>query len=445
MCALYTRLSRRVSARARRTAVITITTTLLALLSGSQAVPALASTTVTPLPAGEVEKALSGIPLKDVSATQLSEALSRLPGLSALPASQLREALTKTIEGIAAKGDTLGQLTESGTLAPGLEGQLKKALSVIELLSILKGQSLSSVLSESLGSLDSNQMVAELLSSTASPEKLIGEVLATVEPGELESLLGTTLTGEPFIKSTAGELAREAGTTTEGFAQDFNTTTSQLPASAMALTAPLSDGKTLGVLDAVDGLDFGVLGSPTEGASEKSGGSGESGNGSGGSSGGSGSGPGGSGSGSGASGSGSGNSGSGSGGSGNGSGDQGGTLAGASIVVNNLPAPDVTVVGSSVKPAGAAIKILSRKVNGTSVTLVVQVPAAGRLALTGRGVRSVSKQAEEAERVTLRTALTKARAGSLRGHRRDVKVKLEASFREVGGASASATTTVVLR
>ena len=70
-----------------------------------------------------------------------------------------------------------------------------------------------------------------LLTSAAKPEKLIAEVLAGTSPKQFEALLGTTLAGEPFSTSTAGELASRIGTTTEGLAECLDTSSSQLPAS----------------------------------------------------------------------------------------------------------------------------------------------------------------------------------------------------------------------
>jgi hypothetical protein len=101
------------------------------------------------------------------------------------------------------------------------------------------------------------------------------------------------------------------------------------------------------------------------------------------------------------------------------------------------------VVSAGAKTS-ARIEILSRKVKVDAITLVVQVPAAGRLTVSGGGVKSVSKQSEEAERVTLRTVLTKAGAASLRRHGHRLKLKLKASFEEVAGTRASATTTVAI-
>ncbi len=108
----------------------------------------------------------------------------------------------------------------------------------------------------------------------------------------------------------------------------------------------------------------------------------------------------------------------------------------------SLPAQGATALSSGDGTTPARIRIISRKVRGDAVTTVVQVPAAGRLTLRGSGVRAVSEQADRAERVTLRTVLTKAGVASLRKHRHRLKLRLELSFKEVAGPSASTTTTV---
>jgi hypothetical protein len=424
---------RAASVRARRLAAIGLCVALFALLADVQAVaagasagavkPAATPLSVSPLPSGEVEEVLSAIPLKDLSATQLGEVLSQLPGLSALPTSplQLQTALTKTIESLTAKGDTLGQLGNSGELVSTLESQLNTVLP--ELLSLLNHQSLPSVLSTALGSLDSSQMLAGLLSSAAKPEQLISEVLAAPSPGKLESLLGSTLSGEPFIKTTVSELANQAGITSAGLATDLDTTISQLPANAMALTGTLANGKTLAVLDGLDGLDLGVLGTsketpPAAGGTGGSGGSGSAG--------------------------GSGDSG-GSGGTGGAGGDSSGVPAGTTTVVVTLPGQSTTADSTRTQATPAKVKILSSKVKGSTATIVVQVPAAGTLTVSGSGVKRVSTQADKAERVTLRVALTKARAASVHQHRRGLKVKLTTSFKAVNGTGSSTTTTVLFR
>jgi hypothetical protein len=453
-----TRSSASRSARARNAATIAASTALLMLpIAGSA--PAWAGTvaarpdtaspvSVSALPEGEVEQLLSSVPLKDLSATQLSGVLSQLPGLSGLPAGHLQEALTKSIEGLAGKGDTLGQLASSPELVTKLEGQLDSLLSISELLSFLSGQSLSSVLTSALGSLDSSEMLSGLLSSSAEPEQLIEQVLAAPSPGKLQALLGTTLTGEPFASGTVGELASNLGMTPEALAKDLNTTSSQLPASAMALTAPLTDGKTLGVLNGLDGVDLGLLGVKSGELPEAPGGAEGPGSGSGGSGDGSGESTGGAGGpGSGSAGSGDstggsgGSSGGGAAGSGATSGSDGapGTPTNNTLIVNYLPGQ------SSLKqsPRAKTIKILRCRVKGDKVTIVVQVPAAGRLSVSAMHVRSVSKRAGKTGRLTLRADLTKAGIASLRSHRRRLKVKLRASFKLAGGRISYASRTVV--
>jgi uncharacterized membrane protein YgcG len=404
-----------------------------ALGAGLTLVPAAGATGVTPaltppvsvsaLPSNEVEGVLSGVPLKDLSTTQLSEVLSRLPGFGALPASPLRAALAKTVEGLEGKGDTLGQLLSSPELVSGLETQLKKLLSLSELTELelpllLKGETLSGVLDEVLGSASARQVLGELLASSGEPKQLLEQLLAAVDPSALQALLGSTLSGEPFTTGTVEELAGELGTSSEGLAKDMGTTSSQLPSSAMALTAPLSDGKTLGALDALEGLDLGVLGSNHEKTPE-GGGGGSGGSGSGGS--------GGTG---------------GSGGSGGSDGGSAGTPGGLTVVVNGLSAPGASGSGSTAKGALTKLEILSRGVRGDAATLVLDVPAAGTLVLSGKGVRSVREQVDRAERVSVRAVLTKAGAASLRKRRHRLEVKLEVSFAPVSGTRSSTATAV---
>lgn len=394
--------------------------------------------TVSVLPSGEVETLLSGISLNDLDTAQLTEALSKLPSLSTLPASKLKEAVTKVIESLASKGGTLGELLEPSQIAPTLAGELEKLLSPITelpaLLALLKGESLTTKLTTTLGSLSPNQLLDTLLGSTGEPEHLLGQLFGTFDPETLKTLLGSTLAGEPFSKTTVKVLASELGMTPTTLAKELGISPMSLPETATALTAPLTNGETLGVLEGLSGVALAVLGrSPGQGkeAGEEGSGSEKGGSGSGGS---------------GAGGSGAG----GSGGSGNGGSGGSGTPTPqtspgtTTVLLSVVPAatiPSPMSPASVTARAAGKVKILSHRVKGKSVTLVIGVPAAGKLALGGSGVKSVSRQATKAERVTLRTTLTKARRASLRG-RRHLRVKLKASFKIAGGASSSATVTV---
>ncbi len=420
-----------------RLAIEILSVSLVTLLAAMPATRASASpstpgiavpATVSALPSGEVEELLAGIPLDELSATQLTEALSKLPSLSTLSTVKLKEALSNTIASLTNKNATVGKLLEPTEIVPTLEAELKKLLLPSELLSMLKGESLTTKLSGALGSLDPSQLLDKLLSSSTTPEQLLTQLFATLNP---ESLLGTTLAGEPFSKTTVGELAGDLGMTPATLAKELDTTTTEIPENATALTAPLTNGETLGVLKGLDAVTLGLLkntgselgketnnettkehsssedkettkengGSEQKGTTKEGAGSG-------------------------------------------GSGDFATTTITVSVpltqgVPNSSP---LTTVAGSAKKAGK-IKILSHRVRGGTVTLVIQVPAAGELALSGKGVKSVRRKTAKAERLTLATTLTKASAASLRRHPHKLRVKLTASFgiAGVGGSSAKLT------
>jgi hypothetical protein len=393
------------------------------------AAPLLASASVTPpvsvsaLSPGQLESALANIPVRDISGAQLGETLSQLSGLSVLPSGHLKATITKVLQTLDEHEGKLGQLPAD------LTSELESELLPSELLLLLgKGKTLSGLLGEVLGSLDDRQLVGSLLESTTepghaiTPEQLLEEILSGLGPEKLETLLGGTLTGEPVTKSNVEELANSVGMTTTGLAEAFDPTAPKtLEGATMALTAPMSNGKTLGALDdALEGVVLGTLShEPTSGA----GGSG----GSGGSSGGSGSG--------------SGSGGSGGPGSADGSGSSGTPTS--TTIVNELPSSGSPASTAAVgKGAAAKVKILARRVRRDSITLVLQVPAAGKLTVSGKGMKSQSRQADRGERLTVSTVLTKAAAAGLHQRRRRLKIKLEVSFIPVGGAGSKASTTV---
>jgi hypothetical protein len=412
----------------RRVATMFLAASLMVALVGLTPPPTAdaSAPSVSALSNAELEGLLSSIPLESVSAAQLSEVLAKR--LSGAPTGKLRAALEKTIEGLAAKGDKIGQLAGSPELISELEKQLTalsplERLNLEELLGVLGGRTLSSVLSEELGSLNAREAVGALLKAAGEPGQLIGpekvieKVLTTPSSTSLEQLLGTTLTSEPFSRSTVEGLASREGMTAAGLAEDFNATTTQLPGEAMTLTAPLADGKQLVALDAVEGVDLGTLTHEPAG-SGGSGGSGSGGSGSG-SSGGTG-GPGGTG-----------------GSTGSSSGAPGNTT-----IVNQLAAPGGA--SPSAKAASGKVRVLRHKVKGDTITLVVQAPAAGSLTLDGKGVKRLTEQASHAEQLTVRTVLTKAEASTLRRRHRRLEMTLEVSFKPVSGSRSSARTQVAI-
>jgi hypothetical protein len=375
----------------------------------------------------------------------LTKLLASLPGINGLSglsglggAKGLEQALTTAIDQVAGSGGKLGELLTPATLAPKLESALDSVLGPLlgpqlkSLVELLLHKSPTTIITEGLGSLNLNELLGSLLHEAQDPALLIEQLLGALSPTKLESLLGSTLTGTPFSKTTVGELASSVGTTTQALGESLGTT---LSSTTMALIAPLTNGKLLNVLDELGGLKLTLL-SGAEGTG-----------GSGGSEGGSGSGNGSGGSGGGSGGSGGGSNGSGAGGTGSGSG-----TPTATTVAVSLPLTEVVSAAQPSSPSGPGaakakaivgkIKILSHKVRGKVVTIVVQVPAAGKVTLSGGHLTSASRRAGASERLTLKGNLTRAGTASLRKHRNRLKVALKASFKPASGASSSATVTV---
>ncbi len=420
------------------------------------------------LSAGQLEALLAQLPLNSLGAAQLAHYLAGLEGVGALAGLQgllghglgaagVEQALAEAIAQLKLGNSsaTLGELDDVSALLPALEGQLG---GLLELLGSPLDAEQRAALEHTLGSLDLNQLVSSLLSSALPTGQLAtelsgltGGLFGELPAGELSGLLGSSLAGG-FAAKTEGAVAEELHSTPVAVDEALGQTSSQLPATATMLTAPLASGGLVGVAPALKGLALGLLGSP--GAEEGGTGSGEGGDGSG--SGGTGSGEGGSGSGSNGSGEGSGSgtgqggSGAGGGGSQGGSGEgghggQGGSTGGTTILVTLPSAPSSPQAASAVAKRGlGGVRILSHSVRGRLATLVLQVPSAGRVALAGRGVRSSGAYAAKAERLTLRVSLSKLAVASLRRDRHHrLRVTLRASFRPTGGSGASSAAVTV--
>jgi hypothetical protein len=144
-------------------------------------------------------------------------------------------------------------------------------------------------------------------------------------------------------------------------------------------------------------------------------------------------------------GTGQGGSGAGAGGSQGGSGEggrggQGGSTGGTTILFTLPGASSAQGASATTKRELGKVRILSHKVRGHVATIVLQVPAAGRITLAGRGVRTVRSRAAKAERLTLRVSLSKAGVASLhRGRHRRARIKLKASFKPTSGSGSNAT------
>jgi hypothetical protein len=224
------------------------------------------------------------------------------------------------------------------------------------------------------------------LSGSSDPQALIEKILSALNPGTLQTLLGSVLSGAPFSKTTVEGIAGQLGTTPQTLAEDVGTTAAALPATAMALTAPLKNGETLAVIDGVTG------GTGASGGNGASGGPGTT-----------------------------------------------------TVVVLPPSASAASPTSAAAGTKAGKVKVISHKVKGDRATVVVEVPSAGKLSVGGKGLRTISRETAKAERVTLHPGLTRAGISSLRKHHRKLKVPIKVSFKQTGGASSSASIPLVFR
>jgi hypothetical protein len=86
----------------------------------------------------------------------------------------------------------------------------------------------------------------------------------------------------------------------------------------------------------------------------------------------------------------------------------------------------------------AKLRILSSTTKGSQATIVLRVPAAGRLETSGGDMRSMTLRVSKAERLTVRVSLSRAGVASLHRRRGHLKVSLHASFRATSDARSAA-------
>jgi hypothetical protein len=317
-------------------------------------------------------------------------------------------------------GDQLTTLqADLQTLLAGLStGELSSILTPLK--GVLSGTGLTqleALLTElGKGSISPTKL-QELLSglSTTQLTTLLGGLFGTIDnPALLQTLVGDLLGNiGPITSTNAGSLAGELGISLETLSGDLGTT---LTGAVPAVTTLLGkEGPLLSLLSGLGGITLTVLnpeGGSTETVKEKEtkeakerseGGTPGS----------------------------------------NGSPGSNGAGASSGTVVVNLPATPIPAVPLVAAPkAVGKIKILSHRVKGHIATLVLQIPAAGKIVVSGGGVRAANRQAAKSERLTVKIPLSKAGAASLHKRHNRLGVKLKASFKPTSGASSSAGVTV---
>jgi hypothetical protein len=373
-------------------------------------------------------KALEGL----LSSEGIVELLSGLAGRM----QELGGNGTQSFEGLL--GTLLGSLPEGpSTLTPGIVKALQEVgqTGLGPILETLKGAGLSGEgLSElegllaKLGSLSPAGLQEELstLLATLSPTQvtaLLGSLFGALTPTQAQGIVQELLGGLGPLTATktVSELAETTGTDTTKLSEELGSTASTLPGPLPAVSASLL-GKEGGVMSLVDGAGS-VLGSL---------GGKEAGGGSGGGSGGSG----------------------GAGGSGSQGAGGGGSSSGLTLAVN-VPTQLSTQVtpgsGDASTPQGVAkkgakpstkprrIRVLRHTVRGDVARIVLGIPAAGRLRLSAKGMKTDFRNVLRAQRFVVRMRLAKAGISSLaHHHRRKLKVRVDAAFIPVHGARSTA-------
>jgi hypothetical protein len=405
-------------------ALLLVSLALLFGVLGSGAATAAAAVTpdtstaappVIEVPASELEPILGSVPVRDLglSDTQLGElvaglnpalktsAIALVEAVSTLLDSNSSATLEQLVNSLSSQGGTLGTLIH--TLLPGLDPS--------EVVSSLNPTQLSELVNNLTGAKPGGALTSEQLS------QLLNGLSGTLS-GEQRQLLTRILEelqgGAPLSPTTVGALAEQAGMAPEALAEEVGASATTLPTDAPALEAALGDeGPVVGVLKDAKGLAVALLpsaaGANGGGRSGVNGGSGANGD----------------------------------GGANGGSGANGGAGAPGATSTVILPA---SLSSAGAPPLAskklAKVKILSHKTKHGLATIVVQVPAAGKLTLSGKGVKTSVRKVAGLERVTLQVRLTKARAASLREHHKRLRVKLVAAFKATAGQGSSATATV---
>ncbi|HEX3911344.1 MAG TPA: hypothetical protein VHW67_11670 [Solirubrobacteraceae bacterium] len=404
---------------------------------------------------GEAQLGVGGIPLGPLEVPVLARLISERPGISQLSsiaalgeAEGVKQAIEAALGVLVAERQLVEELVGPFELAFDLEEQLEEAYedseateapgapeSLEELVEEELGKTPEELIDEGLETWTVGELLSLLLSEAASPATLGAQLLEAAEQEELEELLGTAPSGEPFTVTAADleETAEALELSAAELAQTLGLAPSELPGAALALLTPLRDGRALGVFAGSKGLAFALFGPPPEAPEEEEPGEG---------------------------------------GGETGEGETGGggtppgepetpptktTTSGAGENPSaGTPPPMSTRFPSSAPsvapatgpgapaPLPARLAILAHRSKGALITLTIRIPGAGRLSVTGTGLRPLKRSFSRASaRTTVTLQLSRASAASLRRGRR-LKLRLSASFRSSGGPSSSVATTIKL-
>jgi len=214
---------------------------------------------VDPVPPAQTAEAIEAIPLADLNGAELVMAVDQGPELERLPEDVFTAALQEVLAEMAAKGLTAEGLGEASDLVPAIERALQGRLSAAELQALTAEESLNTLLTAALGSLEPERVFQQTLELSEDPQGLLTRALSGVGPEMIESIAGGSLSGRGFTETGVGELERTYGITERAFAAALGTSADGLPETTAAFTAPLTNGRVLVLFNGPEGLSLAML------------------------------------------------------------------------------------------------------------------------------------------------------------------------------------------
>jgi hypothetical protein len=367
-----------------------------AAASGSQVTPA--SVNVNSGELANVDISALGL-----ESSELASALAKAPALSTLP--------TGTLDSLIAglpTNSTLQDVLAEVKAATGVEVTTGEALGVVlgnaaanpdvlshllgEVASLLHGTPQAGALETVLTNLISGLTPAQLqqlesqLGATGSPAELAGALAGKLANGELDGELATVL-GElgTTAASTGSQAATTAGMTAGKLASELGMGEAALKAASGTSTPLGSLGGFLDTLAGPAGLTLATVPSSPGSTTTTNGGSTT-------------------------------------------------TSTSTTSASTSTTTPAATADKSSA--VTGKVKIISHRLKRHMLVLVVRVPSAGELTVTGAHAKRELRRSTRAETMTLDVPLTNAAVADVR-HRHKLKLRLQAAFKPVSGAAST--------
>jgi len=399
-----------------RLAVCASAVSVVALLA---AMPVGASATESPVTPASVNVDSGELADIDVSAlglesSELASALVKLPALSAVPTGTL-----DSLIGLLPTNATLQDLLAEIKAATGVEITVGEAIGVAlgdavanpdilshvlgEVASLLQGTpqagALEALLTNLIGGLTPAQLtqLEGQLGASGSPAELAGTLLGKLANGELEGELATVLGDLGSTAATTGsEAASTLGMTAGKLASELGVGEEALNAASGTSTPLGSLGGVLDSLAGPAGLTLATEPSTPGGTSTTNGGSTTT------------------------------------------TSDTSMTSMSASTTSPGIASPRKT------STAPGKVKIISHRVKGHVLVLVVHVPSAGETTVSGAHAKRELRKTKAAKTMTFKVPLTDAAIADVR-RRHKLKVKLTAAFKPASGAASAASATFEVR